>query len=70
MRAMVEALSREEYRALKWAVEEASTWRGALTGGNPGVLQEFEATMQRCERALARLKPSGGRSRRRKENQR
>ena len=50
-------LSPAELRALTWAVKEAETWRGGLTGNpDPEPLKRFDESIAMAKAALKKLR--------------
>ncbi len=54
----MERLTRIEYQLLKWAVNEAETWRGSMTGDTyTGRLEEFDRKIKACRSVLLDRSP-------------
>jgi hypothetical protein len=45
-------LTAADIRALRWAISEAATLRGAMTGGPNIVLSEFDRDVERAQAAV------------------
>lgn len=46
-------MTTEDIKALRWAIEQAETWRGAFTGNsNPFPLRRFNTDVRRAKAAL------------------